>query len=488
MTKEVILILDFGSPYTQLIAQRIRENHVFSQIVPYNIPIKEIKQQSPKGIILSGGSTSAYKKKSLLPEVSIFKLNIPILGICYGTRAVVQLLGGKVKSAKSPESQRRELFIDDARNLFWQMPGNITCLMSLSDNITKLPSGFEKTAHTQDNPIAGFGCSKKKIYGVGFYPEVVATQRGNQILSNFLFKICGCVGNWTMDYFIKDSIAHIKQTVGKSRAIINLDGELNSSVTALLINKAIGRRLKCVFIDTGLQRLDEVKQIRKIFRHNFRLNLDYLDRNQRFLHNLKGIVKPEQKRKIIGELHLKLFEEELKKSKEIEFLAQGTLYSDIFKPQNKFASSGALQKLKILQPLKNLFKEEIRVVAKEMGLPDSMVFRQPFPEAGLAGRILGEVATTRLKILQEADVCLVEAIKNAGLYEQIWQSFALLLPPKNVIAIRCVTSTNGIAADWVRLPYDVLEKIARHILNKVKGVSRVVYDISPKPPVAIEWE
>jgi GMP synthase (glutamine-hydrolysing) len=505
MTKEIILILDFGSRYTQLIAQRIRENHVFSLVVPYNISVKEIKLLKPKGIILSGGSTSVYhkKSKSLLAEKGIFKLNIPILGVCYGARVIVHHLGGKVKSAKSLELQRRELFIDDARNLFWQMPGNITCLMSSSDNISKLPSGFKKTAHTQENPIAAFECPKKKIFGVSFHPEVVATQRGSQILSNFLYKVCGCIGTWTMDYFIKGTIAEIKKTVGGSKVIISLNGELSSLVAALLINKAVGKRLKCVFIDTGLLRSTEVKQIKKVFRHTFNLNLNYLDRSQRFLQNLKGVFDSEEKRRIIGELSAKLFEEEVKKSKGTDYLAQGTLYSDIIRPgpgarsvpsrryakqKGELPVSEALQKLKVLRPLKDLFKEEIRVVAKELGLPDGMVFRQPFPNEGLAVRIVGEVTAPRLKILQEADGCLVEAIKNAGLYEQVWQSFAVLIPPKNVIAIRCVASTNGITADWVRLPYDVLEKIARHILGKVKAVSRVVYDISPKPPVAIEWE
>ncbi|MFH1338794.1 MAG: glutamine-hydrolyzing GMP synthase [Candidatus Omnitrophota bacterium] len=504
MTKEVILILDFGSPYTQLIAQRIRENHVFSQIVPYNIPAKEIKLLKPNGIILSGGGACVYQKKALLPEKAILKLDLPVLGVCYGARAIVQLAGGKAKSSKSSELQRQELFIDNARNMFWQMPGNITCLMSAGDYIKKLPGGFAKTAHTQEIPIAAFESPKKKIYGVVFHPEVVATQRGSQILSNFLYKVCGCIGTWTMDHFIKDTIAEIKKTAGSGKVVINLNGELDSSVAALLINKAVGKRLKCILINTGLLRSAEVKLIKKVFRSNFRLNLSYIDRSQRFLQSLKGVTDAEEKKRIIGESSVRLFEEEIKKSKGADYLALGTLYTEIIKPggqrarnegsrrragrQGRSSASGVSQKLKVLQPLKDLFNEEIKVVAKELGLPDAMVFRQPFPDEGLAVRIAGEVTAPRLKILQDADSCLVEAIKNAGLYEQVWQSFAVLIPPKNIIAIRCVASTNGITADWVRLPYDVLEKIARHILGKVKAVSRVVYDISPKPPVKIEWE
>ncbi len=504
MNKEIILILDFGLPYTQLIAQRIRENHVFCRIVPYNISIKEIKLQKPKGIVLSGSSPSAYDKKPPLPDKNIFKLNIPILGIDYGMRLIIQLLGGKTKSTASPKFQRCELFIDDTRRLFWQMPSNITCWMNCADYIKKIPKGFKKTAHAQDNPIAAIACISRKIFGVGFHPEVVATQRGSQILSNFLYKICGCIGMWTMDSFIRETVGSIKKTVGKAKVILNLTTTLNSLVTALLINKAIGKRLKCIFIDNGLLHKDDAKQIKKVFARYFHLNLKYIERSRRFLDSLKGIVRAEEKRRIINNLFVKIFQEETKKIKALEFLGQEAIYPEVNTPPHqlqkkklphydnrcggKSTDKHIFSRLKPLQPLRDLFKDEVKVVAKELGVPDNIIFSQPFPEEGLAMRIVGEISAPRLKILREAQGYLVEEIKSAGIYEQIWQSFAILLPIKNVIAIRCIASTDGMTADWVRLPYPVVEKISRRILNKVKGISRVVYDVSPQPPASIEWE
>jgi len=508
MTKGIILILDFGSPYTRLIAQRIRENHVFSRIVPYNISSKEIKLQKPKGIILSGRSNKAFNKKPPLPDKAIFRLKIPILGIDYGMQAIVKILGGRVKSAKVPEFQRCELFIDNTSNLFWQTPSNITCWMNSSDYVKKLPSGFKKTAHTQNNPIAAIASPSKNIFGVGFHPEVVTTQRGSQILSNFLYKICGCIGSWTMDSFISETIGNLKKTVGKDKVILNIAPTLNSFVTALLIDKAIGRRLKCIFIDNGLLCKDEKKLIRKAFERHSRLNLSYIDRSKRFLYSLKGVVKPEEKRTIVKNLFAKTFLEEVRKAKGTEFLAQGTLYPDVGKPPRISLGSEAIQesrkdrrklkskstpddpflRLKPLQPLRDLFKDEVKVVAKELGIPDSIIFRQPFPDTGLATRIIGEVTPLRLKVLREAQNCLVEEIKAAGIYEQVWQSFAILFPTGNIVAIRCIASTDGITAEWVRLPYEILDKVCRRILHRVKGVKRVVYDISSQPPSTIEWE
>ncbi|MFH1678276.1 MAG: glutamine-hydrolyzing GMP synthase, partial [Candidatus Omnitrophota bacterium] len=313
MKKEVILILDFGSPYTQLIAQRIRENHVFTRIVPYDFPAEQIKLENPKGIIFSGGRGSASGKKPLMPEKGIFKLNIPILGICYGAKVIAESFGGRVKSAKTPESGRCELFIDEARNLFWQMPNNITCCMDYTHTIKKLPAGFVKTAHTQDNPIAAFGYPGKKILGVAFHPEAIDTQRGGQILSNFIYKICGCIGAWTMNHFIQNTVENIKKSVVKSHVIINLTGDLYSSVTALLMHKAIGKRLKCVFIDNGLLCHNEEKQVKKIF-SDFHLNLKYADRSKQFLQSLKGVTLPEEKKNIVKGLLIDSFEQELKKS------------------------------------------------------------------------------------------------------------------------------------------------------------------------------
>ncbi len=500
MTKETILIIDFGSPYTQLIAQRIRENHVFSQIVPYNISAKEIRLLKPKGIILSGSSTLPYNKKPPLPDRGIFKLNIPILGIEYGMLTIVHFFGGRVKFTKLPGFQRRELFIDDTRNLFWQMSSNITCWTGEAGHIRKIPKGFRKIAHTQDNPIAAVVCLSKKIFGVGFHPEVVTTQRGSQILSNFLYKICGCIGTWRVDSFIQETVSSIKKTVGKAKVIINLTSTLDSLLCALLINKAIKRKLQCIFIDNGLLPKDEARQIKRVFGHHFHLNLNYIDRSKRFLHNLKGVIEPEEKERIISNLFIKVFQDEAKRIKGAAYLAQGTHYSRVSNPisnkslrrrtklRGKSMSGSALLKLQPLQPLQDLFKDEVKVVAKELGLSDNIIFRQPFPEMGLAIRIIGEVTAPRLKILREAQACLVEEIRSVGIYEQIWQSFAVLLPTKNIIAIRCIASTDGRVAEWVRLPYEVLEKIARRILNKIKGIKRVVYDISSQPPATIEWE
>jgi len=416
MRKELILVLDFGSIYTQLIAQRVRENHVFSRIVPHNISAKEIKLLKPKGIIFSGGSSAAYNKKNFLPEKSILNLNIPVLGICFGARAILQHLGGRLKSGKAQELQRCELFIDDSRNIFSQMPGNITALTGNADLVKKLPAGFRKISHTQENPIAAFSNTNKKIFGLFFHPEVVFTQRGSQVIGNFLYKVCGCIGTWTMDAFIRETTQTLKKTVGKKKIILNLNGDLNSSVTAILIHRAVGKKLKCVFIDTGLLRAHEARQIKKLFMYNFNINIVCLNKSQRFLTDLKGVKSAPDKRKIIISLSKKLFEEQSKKSKDIEFAGEGTLYSEIIK---SVQTANKAPGLKLLEPLKDLFKEEIRVIAKELGLPDNIVFRQPFPEPGLALRISGEVTSSRLKTLREVDTCLVEEIKQAGIYEQV---------------------------------------------------------------------
>ena len=341
------------------------------------------------------------------------------------------------------------------------------------------------SSHIQDNSIAAIECLSKKIFGICFHPELIATQRGGQILSNFIYKVCGCIGSWTVNPFIKKTVSEIKKTVGKNKVILNLTPTLGSSVTALLLNKAVGKKLKCVFIDSGLLHKDELKQMSKIFDGHWRLNLKFIDRSRRFLQGLKGISDPEEKKKAVSAQFARIFKEEVKKAKGAKFLAQETFYSKSGKPVNPANQN---LKLKILEPLRSLFKDEVKSLAKELGLPDSLIFRQPFPEAGLANRIMGEVSASRLKILQEAQACLVEEIKLAGIYEQVWQSFAVLLPLKNIIAVRCIASTDGIKAEWVRLPYEIMEKISRRILTKAKGIRRVVYDISSCPPTAIEWE
>ncbi len=513
MNRETILILDFGSQYTQLIARRVRENKVFSRIMPYNVSAKEIVALLPKGIILSGGPASVVDKKSPRPDKNIFKLGIPILGICYGMQVIAETLGGRTKHTKDREYGRAELFVDDNHDIFSYLPGNFTCWASHGDYVTKLPAGFHASSHTLNTPIASISNRKKKIYGVQFHPEVTHTEKGSQLISNFLFKVCGCSGRWNMHSFINESIKNIKETVGKSHVVLGLSGGIDSSVVAILTHKAIGRNLRCIFIDNGLVRKDEPEQIKKVFRAAFHLNLDFVDRSKRFLECLKGVTDPEQKRKIIGREFVKAFEEEAAKIKGVKFLGQGTLYPDVIEsvpgtggPSSKIKSHhnvGGLpehMKLKLLEPLRDLFKDEVRQIARELNLPENIIYRQPFPGPGLAIRIIGEVTNERLRVLREVDMRVIDEIKKANLYQQIWQSFAILLPIKsvgvmgdertyeNVVAVRCVASLDGMTADWVKLPYEIMDRISNRIINEVKGVNRVVYDITSKPPGTIEWE
>jgi GMP synthase (glutamine-hydrolysing) len=513
MTRENVVILDFGSQYTQLIARRVRENKVFSRILPYNCGIDKIKELAPKGIILSGSPASAIAKKCPMPDKNIFKLGIPVLGICYGMQVIAEMLGGKVKHTNEREYGKAELFIDDNRDIFSGLPGNFTCWTSHGDYVTKMPQGFATIAHTGNSPIAAISNKKRKIYAVQFHPEVTHTEKGSQILSNFLFRICGCSGRWSMHSFIRESVDTMRKMVGKSNVVLGLSGGVDSSVAALLINKAIGKQLRCIFIDNGLLRKDEPQQIRKVFRGLYHLNLDYVDAADRFLSKLKGVTDPEEKRKIIGREFVKVFEEEADKIRGVKFLAQGTLYPDVIESVSPTGAPsctikshhnvGGLpdhMKLKLLEPLRELFKDEVREIGRELQLPEQILYRQPFPGPGLAVRIIGEVTEKRTLLLQEADERVIDEIRKANLYNHIWQSFAVLLPIKtvgvmgdertyeHVIALRCVTSFDGMTADWVRLPYELMGKISNRIINEVKGVNRVVYDITSKPPATIEWE
>ena len=512
-SKDVIIILDFGSQYTQLIARRVRENKVYSKIVPYNISIEEIREMKPKGIILSGGPLSVYDKNAPEPSREIFKLDIPILGVCYGMQVINRIFGGKVQSSKEREFGRAELFIDNNRDLFTNMPSNVTCWMSHSDEIKGLPKGFVKLAHTLNASVASFANRSKKIYGVQFHPEVVHTQRGTQILTNFMFHICGCLPRWTMDKFINATVNQIKEKVGNKKVVLGLSGGVDSSVAAVLLQKAIGRRLHCIFVDNGLLRKNEVASVQKTFRGNFKMNMVCLNAQKNFLTRLKGVTDPEEKRKIIGDEFIKVFLDKAKKIKNVNFLAQGTLYpdviesfspigspSDVIKSHHNVGGLPKNLKLDLIEPFRELFKDEVRAIGKRLDLPDTILKRQPFPGPGLAIRIIGEVTIDRLEILREADERVLEEIKKAGLYQEIWQSFAVLLPIKtvgvmgdqrtyeNVVAIRCVNSVDGMTADWVSLPSELLGKIANRIINEVRGVNRVVYDISSKPPATIEWE
>src|SRR3989338_1291248 len=461
--KDVIIILDFGSQYTQLIARRIRENKVYSRIVPYNITADEIQEIKPKGIIFSGGPLSVYDKGAPMPSKELYKLGIPILGICYGMQAINHQFGGKVQGSSDREFGRSELFIDSNKDLFVNLPSNLTCWMSHGDEIKSIPAGFVKVAHTLNAPIASFANRSKKIFGVQFHPEVVHTQRGTQILTNFMFQICGCLPRWTMDKFIKQSIDQIREKVGSKKVVLGLSGGVDSSVAAVLIHKAIGKKLHCIFVDNGLLRNNEVQSVQKTFKGNFNMNLTTLIADKGFLGRLKGVEDPEEKRKIIGDEFIKVFLARAKKIKNVNFLAQGTLYpdviesfsptggpSDVIKSHHNVGGLPKNLKLELIEPFRELFKDEVRSIGKRLDLPESILKRQPFPGPGLAIRIIGPVTKERLEILREADERVLDEIKKAGLYHEVWQSFAILLPIKtvgvmgdqrtyeNVIAVRCV--------------------------------------------------
>ncbi|MFA5087437.1 MAG: glutamine-hydrolyzing GMP synthase [Candidatus Omnitrophota bacterium] len=511
--KDVILVLDFGSQYTQLIARRIRENRVFSKIVPYNITADEILKINPKGLVFSGGPLSVYDSGSLQPHKEIFQLGIPILGICYGMQVITEMFGGQVQKSKEREFGRAELFVDSNVDLFFNLSSNLTCWMSHGDEIKKMPAGFVRLAHTLNASVAAFAHRPQKIFGVQFHPEVIHTQRGSQIIVNFVIKICGCLPRWTMDKFIDSTVKQIKETVGNKKVVLGLSGGVDSSVAAALIHKAIGRKLYCIFVDNGLLRKNEVLSVQKTFKGYFQMNLNCIDAGRRFLSRLKGVTDPEQKRKVIGDEFVKVFQDAAKRIKNVDFLAQGTLYPDVIESFSPTGGPSAVikshhnvgglpktLKLNLIEPLRDLFKDEVRVIGKHLGVPEQILTRQPFPGPGLAIRIIGEVFSERLDLLREADEIVLDEIKKAGLYQEVWQSFAILLPIKsvgvmgdqrtyeNVLAIRCVTSQDGMTADWVQLPYDLLGKIANRIINEVRGINRVVYDISSKPPSTIEWE
>jgi GMP synthase (glutamine-hydrolysing) len=514
MSTEKVIILDFGSQYTQLIARRIREQKVYCEIHPYTLSPEAIKGNSTKGIVLSGGPASVYDKGAPRVDAELFQLGIPVLGICYGMQLMTSLLGGKVAPSREREYGKAELRIDEPDQIFDGLDTgqSYRVWMSHGDRVEKLPPGFRTFAHSPNSPVAAMGDPDRGLVGLQFHPEVAHTEIGGQILSNFLFRICQCRGSWDMRSFVEASVKRIKEEVGRERVICALSGGVDSSVVAALMHKAIGDRLTCIFVDNGLLRKAEAQEVLSILKDSFHWDLHLVDARKEFLSRLKGIEDPEQKRKVIGELFITIFEKEAKKLGKVEYLAQGTLYPDVIESVSFKGPSATIKShhnvgglpermhLKLIEPLRELFKDEVRSVGVELGLPDRIVYRQPFPGPGLAVRVLGEVTEERLQVLREADAIMQDEILKAGLYRDIWQSFAVLLPIRtvgvmgdertyeHVIALRAVSSLDGMTADWVRLPYELLGLIANRIINEVQGVNRVVYDISSKPPSTIEWE
>ena len=511
---EQIVILDFGSQYTQVIARRVRECNVYSQILRYDTSAVEIAKLKPAGIILSGGPSSVYAKNAPLPDKNIFALGVPILGICFGVQLLAQFLGGKVEKGLKREYGKGTLCVtDNSCALFANLPEALQVWNSHGDKLTKLPDGFKSVAVTENSEYAAIENRARKFFGLQFHPEVAHTPRGREIISNFVHKICGCGKSWTMRNYAEQAVAEIRAQVGKEKVILGLSGGVDSSVAAALLHKAIGGQLTCIFVNNGLLRAREAEVVQEVFGRNFKLKLQYENASKLFLQRLKGVTDPERKRKIIGKTFIEVFQDAMKRVGKAKFLAQGTLYPDVIESVPIAGNPAALikshhnvgglpkrMKFQLVEPLKCLFKDEVRELGLELGLPKEIVWRQPFPGPGLAVRVLGEVTPSRCEILRNADAIVVEEMKSSGLYYKIWQSFAVLLPVRSVgvmgdertydytIAIRAVESQDGMTADWVKLPYDLLEKLASRIINEVKGVNRCVLDITSKPPGTIEWE
>ncbi len=509
----MILIIDFGSQFNQLIARRVRECRVYCRIEPPTIKADRIKALNPEGIILSGGPSSIYEKDSPRLDYGVFDLGIPILGICYGMQFMVDALGGKVKQARKREYGFAELDIIKQDQILDSVPKRTQVWMSHGDSIIELPKGFAASAVTDNSPVAAAADARKRFYGLQFHPEVEHTLKGKQILSNFLFEVCHCKRSWTMKSFAQDAIDEIRQTTVHRKVILGLSGGVDSSVTALLIHKAIGQDLTCIFVDNGLLRKNEAQKLKQTFKQHLKINIRFVNAAKLFLNALKDVTDPERKRKIIGKIFMDVFEAEARKIKNAEFLAQGTLYPDIIESRSAFGGPTSVikshhnvgglpkrMKLRLVEPLKYLFKDEVRKLGTQLGLEDELIWRQPFPGPGLAIRVIGAITPKRLDILREVDAVLLEEIRAAGYYKKLWQSFAVLLPIKsvgimgdgrtyeNIVAIRAVTSKDAMTADWAKLPHRLLGKISNRIINEVRGVNRVVYDISSKPPSTIEWE
>ncbi|HOV79011.1 MAG TPA: glutamine-hydrolyzing GMP synthase [Bacillota bacterium] len=508
--QELVIVLDFGGQYSHLIARRIRELKVFCEMLPYSTPLAELTAKKPKGIVFSGGPSSVYQDNAPSCDPAVYEAGIPILGICYGMQLMAKQLGGRVSRAGHREYGKTELRVLAGDKLFSGLEPVEQCWMSHGDLVESPPPGFAVTASTGKAPVAAMADPSRNLYAVQFHPEVAHTPRGQEILKAFLYDICGCRGLWTMGSFLERSVDEIRRRVGDRKALCALSGGVDSSVAAVLVQKAVGGRLTCVFVNHGLLRKGEAEQVQKTFRDRFKINLVYVDARGRFLSKLKGVTDPELKRKIIGEEFIRVFEDEAARLGHIDFLVQGTLYPDVVESGTATASVikshhnvGCLpedMRFELIEPLRWLFKDEVRALGGEMGLPDEVIWRHPFPGPGLAVRIIGEVTAEKLSILQEADAVVEQEIRKAGLYRQIWQSFAVLPDMRSVgvmgdertysytVAVRAVHSLDAMTADWVRLPYEVLEAISSRIVSEIKEVNRVVYDITSKPPATIEWE